>query len=93
MRIATSPDLPISVDIMQKYVVGPTTLKTMMCILSYELDGGVREVYPDAMEARVKFQTDCLVNLVLSKLLSLIVNPGLVSWWSEVYNIYLSNLS
>jgi len=43
---------------MHKYVVGPATLKKMMHMLSNELDKGAREVYPDAMEARVKFQTD-----------------------------------
>ena len=58
MRIATNLDLPISAYIMQKYVVGPATLKTMMHILLDELDKGAREVYLDAMEARVRFQTD-----------------------------------
>ena len=55
MRIATNPDFPISADIMHKYIVGPTTLKTMMHILSDDLDKGSRAVYPDAMEARVRF--------------------------------------
>lgn len=58
MCITTSPDLPISADIMHKYVVGPTTLKTMMHILSDELTRGPWAVFPDAMEARVRFQTD-----------------------------------
>lgn len=56
MHIATSPDLLISADIMHKYVVGLTALKTMMQILSNELDRGARVVYSDAMEARVRFQ-------------------------------------
>ena len=40
MHISTSPDLPISANIMHKYVVGLTALKTMMCMLSDELDRG-----------------------------------------------------
>ena len=58
MLIATSLDLPISADIMHKYVAGLATLKTMMHMLSYELARGARVVYLDAMEARVRFQTD-----------------------------------
>ena len=58
MCIATSLDLPISPNIMNKYVVGPTVLKIMMCMLTDELERGARAVYPNAMEARVKFQKD-----------------------------------
>jgi len=58
MHIATNLDLTISVDTMHKYVAGLATLKTMMCMLSEELDIGARAVYPDAMEARVKFYKD-----------------------------------
>jgi len=58
MCIATSSDLAISADIMQNYVIGLTTLKTMMCMLSNELDKGAQVVYPDAMEARFCFQKD-----------------------------------
>ena len=58
MCIAINPDLPISADIMHKYVVGLVALKTMMCMLSNELDRGARVVYLDVMEARVRFQTD-----------------------------------
>lgn len=61
MRIATSPNFPISADIMHKYVFGPATLKTMMHMLSNELDRGARAVYPDAMEAKVRFQTNVTV--------------------------------
>lgn len=43
---------------MRNYVAGLATLKTMMCMLSDELDGGARAVYPDAMEARFMFQID-----------------------------------
>ena len=56
MRIATSLDLPISADIMHKYVVCLAALKVMMHMLTNELDRGARVVYPDAMEARVRLQ-------------------------------------
>ncbi len=41
MCIATSLDLHITVNIMHKYVVGLTALKTMMHMLSDKLDRGV----------------------------------------------------
>jgi len=53
-RIATSPDLLISANTMHKYVAGPAALKTMMHILSNELDRGAQVVYPEAMDARVR---------------------------------------
>ena len=55
MCIATSPDFPINSKIMQKYVVGLATLKTMMCMLYDDLDRGAQIVYPNDMEARVRF--------------------------------------
>ena len=55
MCTATSPNLPISADIMHKYVVGPVTLKKMMCMLLDELEKGAQAVYPDAMAAMVRF--------------------------------------
>jgi len=58
MRIATNLDFPICIDIMCKYIVGPTTLKKMTSMLTDELDKGARAVYPNAMEAKFKFQTD-----------------------------------
>ena len=61
MRTATKPDLPISADIMCKYVAGPDTFKTMMCMLLDKLDRGAWAVYPDAMEARFMFQTNFMV--------------------------------
>ena len=64
MCIATNPDLNIHADIMHKYVVGPDTLKTMMRMLSDELDKGARAVYLDAMEARFRFQTDVTVEYI-----------------------------
>jgi len=42
---------------MHKYVVGLATLKIMMHMIANELDRGAREVYPDAMEAKVRLQT------------------------------------
>ena len=38
---------------MQKYISGPTTLKTMLCMLQDELDRGFRTIYVEAMEVRV----------------------------------------
>jgi len=64
MRVATSPDFPISADIMHKYVTGSATLRTMIHILSDELDRGAQAVYSDAMEARFKFQMDVIVEHV-----------------------------
>ena len=58
MCTTTSPDLPISAHIMHKYVVGLATLKTMMLMLSGELDMGARVVYPNAMEGRFRFHMD-----------------------------------
>ena len=55
MRIATSANLVISADAMHQYVVGPVTLKKMMCMLSDELDRGDQAVYLNLMEARVRF--------------------------------------
>ena len=43
MCISTSPDFPISLDIMQKYVTDPATLKTIMCMLLDELDRGANQ--------------------------------------------------
>ena len=55
MRIATNTNLEISADTMHQYVGGLATLKTMMHMLLDELDRGARAVYPDVMEARVRF--------------------------------------
>jgi len=55
MRTATNP------DIMHKYVAGPATLKTLMHMILDELNRGAQEVYLNAMEARVRFQTDVTV--------------------------------
>ena len=55
MRIATSPDLPISADTMNKYVPSLATLNIRMRMLLDELEKGARAVYPDAMKERVRF--------------------------------------
>lgn len=55
MHITTSLDLPIKADTMQKYVASLTALKTMMRMISDELDRGDRAVNLDAMEERVRF--------------------------------------
>ena len=57
MCITTSPDLPINVVIMHKYVAGLATLKIMMHMFSDELDRGSRVVYPNVMGVKVRFQT------------------------------------
>lgn len=56
MRIAISADLAINTDTMYQYVTSSTTLKTMMRMLSDELDIGAKSIYLDATEARVHFQ-------------------------------------
>lgn len=60
MHITTNPNLPISADIMCKYVAGLATLRMLLHILSDELDRGAQVVYLDAMEARFRFQTDVM---------------------------------
>lgn len=55
VRTTTSPNLPISADIVRKYIFGPATLKTMMRKLKDELDRGARAVYPNVMEATFRF--------------------------------------
>ena len=61
MCMVTSTHLEISTDTTHQYVVGLVALKTIMCMLSYDLDRGARAVYPDAMEARVSFQKDVTI--------------------------------
>lgn len=56
MREATSDDLQLSTKNMQKYIGGPATLRTMLCMLQDELEKGSRNIYLEAMEARVHFQ-------------------------------------
>lgn len=56
MHIANILDLSISVDTMNKYVVGTAGPKTLMHMISVELDTRAREVYPDAMEEIFHFQ-------------------------------------
>lgn len=55
---ASSDDLQLSADNMQKYIGGPATLRTVRCILQDETDTGSKTTCPDAMEARVHFQQD-----------------------------------
>lgn len=56
MHVSTSVDLEISADTMHQYIVSSAALKTMMHMLSDELDRGGKSVYPDVIEARVFFQ-------------------------------------
>lgn len=61
MCIATSADMEISANTMHQYVVGPAALKNMMCMLSKELERGVKLVYLDSMEERVRFHKDVTI--------------------------------
>jgi len=61
MGIATSTDLEIRVDTMHQYVFGLAAPKTMICMLSDELDKGAKSVYPDATEEIVRFQKDVTI--------------------------------
>ena len=58
MCIATSLEIVISVDIMQKYVAGLATMMTMMCMILDELDRWAWAMYIDSIEERFRFQTD-----------------------------------
>lgn len=51
----TSTCLEITIDTMHQHVVSPVTPRMTMCMLSDELYGGDIAVYPDAVEARVRF--------------------------------------
>lgn len=61
MCVATSANLEISANTMHQYVVGLDALKTMMHMLSDELDRCAKSVYLDATEARVRFQQDVTI--------------------------------
>jgi len=58
MPEATSDDLYLSTENMQKYIDGPTTLKTMLRMLQDEMDIGSRTIYPKSMEERICFEKD-----------------------------------
>lgn len=58
MHDATSDDLQLSGNNMQKYIGGPTTLTKTLCMLQGELDRGFRTIYLESMEARVCFEKD-----------------------------------
>lgn len=61
MCMVTNTHLEIIIDTMHQYVVGPVALKTMMHMLSDELDRGAICFYSDATEARVCFQQDVTI--------------------------------
>ena len=56
MCMVTNTHLEINIDTTHQYVVRPTTLKKMMCMLSYEFNRGAISVYSNATDARVQFQ-------------------------------------
>ena len=64
MCIATSANLAISADTMHQCVIVLAAFKTMMCMLLDKLDRGARAMYPDATEARVRFQKDVTVEFM-----------------------------
>ncbi len=55
MHMVTRTHMDISTDTMHQYVVGSVAAKKIICMLSDELDREAISVYPDAMEARVRF--------------------------------------
>ena len=61
MHVATSADLEIGTDTMHQCVASPAALKTMMRMLTTELDRGAKSMYSDATEARVRFQQDVTI--------------------------------
>ena len=61
MCMTTNTHLKIITNPMHQCVAAPAALKTMMSILLDELDRGAKSVYPDAMEARVRFQQDVTI--------------------------------
>jgi len=56
MREATSDELQLSEEKMQKYIGGLATLDTMLHMLQDELERGFRTIYLEAMEARAHFE-------------------------------------
>jgi len=56
MHEATSDDLQLITENMQKYTGGPATLRKMLHMLQDEIDKCSNTTCPDAMEARVGFQ-------------------------------------
>lgn len=58
MSITTNANLQMSASTTHQYVAGSTALKTMMCMISNELDKGSKLVYMYPTEVRVHFQKD-----------------------------------
>lgn len=56
MCIATNNDLHHNAENMQRYISGPNTLSSVLCMLQDELDRGFITIYPEVMEARVCFE-------------------------------------
>ena len=59
-REATRENLELSMHNMQKYIGGPVMVNTMLHRLQNELDTGSKTIYPDAKEARVRYQKDTI---------------------------------
>lgn len=58
--IYTKEDLEISRHTMQKYIGGPAKINTMLFLLKKETHTGSKNVYPDAMEARVHYNPNLI---------------------------------
>lgn len=57
---ATREDLEMNSHNMQKYTSGPVKVNTMLHMIQNELDTGSKTIYPDSMEARVRFHKDTI---------------------------------
>lgn len=68
MWMVTNTHLEITTEIMHQYVAGLDTLKTLMCMLSKELDRGAISVFSDTKEARVRFQWDVTIERVVASI-------------------------
>ena len=92
MCIATSADLAISANTMHQYAISPVALKTMMHMLSYDLDRGPILVYPDAMEARVHMSSLSAQTPSQTTKLGIDSPPSIITWMSKswYHHNYLS---
>ena len=55
-REATNDDLELNTPNIHKHIDGPVMVKTMLHMLQDELDKGSKTIYPESMEARVRYQ-------------------------------------
>ena len=60
MCISIGDDLQINTKNIQRYIGGPATLHTMLCMLQDQMERGFRTIYPESMEERVHFNKDAI---------------------------------